>query len=120
MIGQLLAALALVCQIVFGSVVPAQAAQRAPSLDTFPICHSGETDGSDSGVPADHAHGDMQCALCPACHTLAAAAVVPTPASIPARTPILAGRYATTPPARAPPGKAVLAATYPTGPPRLA
>jgi len=121
-----MAVLALLGQIALGSAVPAQAAPWVPDLlaspsGDLPICHSGAPGTSDDEAPAGHAHHGMQCALCPACHALAAAAVLPVPTSaVPAPLATLAARQALSPPARGPPAPAVLAATYPTGPPSLA
>ena len=121
-----MAVLALLGQVALGSAVPAQAAPwvsdllASPSGD-IPICHSGAPRTSDDGAPMGHAHHGMQCALCPACHALAAAAVLPVPTSaVPAPLATLAARQALPPPAPGPPAPAVLAATYPTGPPSLA
>lgn len=125
-LGLLMAVLALLGQIAFGSAMPAQAAAQVPNLlasplGDIPICHSGAPGMADDGAPVDHAHHGMQCALCPACHVLAAAAVLPVLTSaVPAPLATLAARQELPPPARGPPAAAVLAATYPTGPPCLA
>ncbi len=121
-----MAVLALLGQIAVSSAVPAQATVRVPDLlalpfGGIPICHSGASGTADDGVPVGHAHHGMQCALCPACQPLAAAAMLPVPVSaMPAPLATLAIRQALPPPARGPPAAVVLAATYPTGPPRLA
>ena len=111
-----MAVLALLGQIALGSAVPAQATPWVPDLlaspfGDIPICHSGIPGIPDDGAPAGHAHHGMQCALCPACHALATAAVLPVPASaVPAPQAMLAARQALPPPARGPPAAAVLAA----------
>ena len=124
--GMLMAVLALLGHVAFGSAVPAQAAPgilglSASPFGDIPICRSGAPDPADNGAPTGHTHHGTQCALCPACHVLAAAAVLPVPT--PTVAPPLAapaGRRPLLPPARGPPATVVLAATYPTGPPRLA
>ncbi len=117
-----MAVLALLGQLTLAPVSPGiMALPDAAPFGDIPICHSGEPVGSDSGSPAGHAQHGMQCALCPVCHALAAAAFVPVPASEPlAPAMVLTAQHTWPPPARAPPVAAVLAATYPTGPPSLA
>ncbi len=107
-------------RLALGPVMPVQAAPSAP-FGAVPICHSGAPGSPDDGLPAGQAHHGMQCALCPACHALAAAAALPVPASpVPAPPVAPAARPMLPPPARAPPAAALLAANYPTGPPCLA
>jgi len=102
-------------------VAPHVLALQASPFGDIPICHA-DTPGSPDGTePSGHAHHGTACALCPACHALAAAAVVPDPGTpLPAPPAVPAARHTFLPPARAPPATAVLAAIYPTGPPRLA
>lgn len=102
-------------------VAPQVLALQASPFGDIPICHAEAPGNPDGTEPSGHAHHGMACALCPACHALAAAAVVPDPGTpLPAPPVMPAARNASLPPARAPPAAAVLAATYPTGPPRLA
>ena len=121
-LGLFMAVLALLGQITLAPITPGIAALPDAALfGDVAICHSGAPAGSDSGSPAGHAQHGKQCALCPVCHALAAAAFLPVPESEPpAPAMALAAQHTRPPPARAPPIAAVLAATYPTGPPNLA
>ncbi|HEY0206891.1 MAG TPA: hypothetical protein VGC15_22405 [Acetobacteraceae bacterium] len=124
--GLLLAALALLSLVALRPAMPDQAAPSVPGLQAspfggVPICHA-DTPGSHNGTePSGHAHHGMACALCPACHVLAAAAVLPDPGTpSPAPPAVPAARHALLPALCGPPAAAVRAATYPTGPPSLA
>lgn len=121
-LGLLMAVLALLGQVALGPIIPAQAAPSAPApFADVPICHSGASGSSDSGVPVGQAHHGMQCALCPACHALAAAVVLPVPVSpLPVPPVVTVARHMLLLPARGPPAATLLAAIYPTGPPCLA
>jgi hypothetical protein len=124
--GLLLAVLALFSLVALrpampDQVAPAVAELQASSSDDIPICHTDTPGSPDEPEPPGHAHHGMACALCPACHVLAAVAVVPDPGTpLPAPPVMPAARHALLPPPCGPPAPAVLAATYPTGPPSLA
>jgi hypothetical protein len=89
-----LAALAVVGQLLIGSVVPAVAAgPDAATLFGIPeaICHAHDT----SGTPGDNApgHHGIDCALCPLCFALAPIAALPdAPAPLPGPAVALAAR----------------------------
>jgi len=121
-LGLLMAMLALLGQIALGPITLASAAFSDTALfGDVPICHAGAPVGSGNGAPAGHTQHGIPCALCPACHALAAAAFLPVPAPQPLAPPMaLAARHTWPPPARAPPVAAIFPATYPTGPPNLA
>ena len=125
-LGLLMAVLALLSLVALRPAMPDQVAPSVPGLQAspfgdVPICHA-DTPGSPDGTePLGHAHHGMACALCPACHALAAAAVVPDPGTpLPAPPAVSVARHALLPPPCGPPAAVVLAATYPTGPPSLA
>ena len=113
-----LAALAVLGQLLAGAMVPAAAAATAPAaLLGIPeaICHSdaGENDGSGRSP----AHHGIDCALCPACLTLAPIAL---PAFVPVAVPrprvVLVARPSAKPDATGPPSRTIEIA-QPRGPP---
>lgn len=124
--GLLLAVLALFGLVALRPAMSDQVVPPVPELHAspfgdVPICHADAPESPDGTEPSGHAHHGMACALCPACHVLAAAVVVPDPGSpLPAPPAVPVARHALLPPPCGPPAAAVLAATYPTGPPSLA
>ncbi len=116
-LGLVLAVLALFGQVSAAWATAPPASGPQPGGPAFPICHASLPDDAGGTAPAAH-HDGLDCALCPLCTALAAAALLPQPGPDVPPTAMLPLPAASPPPARAPPATAVSAATYPTGPPR--
>lgn len=114
--GLVLAALALLCQLALGAVLPhAASAQAASGIETIgTLCIA----DAPAHTPGHHQHrGD--CALCPLCLSMAAQAVLPVAAPPLPLPRSEAAPPATLPPlARGPPAPRRLLA-FPRGPPVL-
>ncbi len=114
--GLVLAALALLCQLAFGAVLPhAASAQTASGVEAIgTLCIA----GAPAHAPGHHQHrGD--CALCPLCLSMAAQAAIPAAAPpLPLPRSEAAAPAVLPPPARGPPAPRRLFA-FPRGPPVL-
>jgi hypothetical protein len=118
--GFLLAVLALVCQLAFGALLPAEeaSARQLAALDAVSVLCDGSAPTT-PGHGAPHHHHAPDCALCPLCIAMAAhGAILASAPPLPTPTSEPVAQAAFPPPARAPPSRAVRIA-FPRGPPVL-